>query len=85
MKNKEAFEKYWHRGFPSNWVIRNPTDDEIKIWEACEEFYESRTCESCKYMSGYGSYKSEECDACNNNNKCSDCCPCNLWEPKGDL
>ena len=50
MKNNEAFKKAFkkvHNTSHSEYVIRLIKQE---AWEACEEFYESRKCEDCKYM-----------------------------------
>jgi len=56
MKHKKNFEEWFNIKFLSKAVT---IEDDIKItyykaylieaWEACENMYETRTCEGCKY------------------------------------
>lgn len=47
MKNKEAYLRYI-RSVDENEYLA----DNIELWEACEEHYESRRCDVCKYYWG---------------------------------
>jgi hypothetical protein len=50
MKNRKAFEKWFNEPFTfSINQLSSLYSLYSMVWEACEEYYESRKCEDCKY------------------------------------
>ena len=48
MKFKAEFEKWFELGYGAEFSHKDERPAK-RAWEACEDFYESRKCENCKY------------------------------------